>query len=145
MEIWLQILLGIALVAGTITAIAFLGLLFQLRRLVRTAESGFGELLRTLAELRRSLIPALEAWTAAAQRIEKVSLQLEPTLSSFSRFAATLESFSQHLRTLEEHIYRRLLPPLEGLTALLTGILKATTAVLRFVTNRSKAQKHTPA
>lgn len=142
MELWLQVLLGIALGVAVGVGVALIGFLLALRRLLNTAEHGLNDILRFVAELRRSLIPAIETWTTTAHQLGKTLRELEPGISSFQQVATVLRSTAEHFQNLEERIYRRLAPPLEELTVFASGILKAITTFLRLLTNRSRSELH---
>ncbi|GBD06414.1 hypothetical protein HRbin21_00206 [bacterium HR21] len=140
MELWLQVLLGVVFGVAIGVGIALIGFILALRRLLNTAEHGLNDILRFVAELRRSLIPAIETWTTAAQQLEKTLRDLEPGLNSFHHVAAVLRTTAERFQSLEERIYRRLAPPLEEITVLVSGILKAVTTFVRFLTNRSRSE-----
>ncbi len=144
MELWLQILVGAALVIAIGAGIAFIGFILSARRLLTAAEHSLNDLLRLAAELRRSLIPAIENWTAVAHRLEETLRAAEPGLNSFRYFADTLRAIADRCHSVEERIYRRLVPPLEEITALISGVLKAVTTFVRFFTNRSRQKATVP-
>ncbi|MCS6966395.1 MAG: hypothetical protein NZ473_06485 [Candidatus Kapabacteria bacterium] len=138
METWLQFLLGFVLLIGIGVGVAIIGIVLRLRRTLQIVENGIGEFIRLLAELRRSLLPAIEAWGAAAQRLDRTLRETEPGLASMQRFASLLRTMAEHLHSVEERVYRRIMPPLEEVTTLLTGALKGLAVFVRFLTNRAQ-------
>jgi sensor domain CHASE-containing protein len=136
METWLAVLLAITLLVAIAVGIALIALVVRFLRVLRTAEEGISEVLHVLAQLRRSLPAAVEAWTTTTQRLDKTLRELEPSLTATRSFVETLSAMAGHLRTVEERLYRRLIPPLEEVVSLLTGALKAISVFVRVVTNR---------
>lgn len=142
MEVWLQVLLGIALSIGTLAAIAFIGLLVRIRRALEIIEAGVEELFRFVADFRRSALPALEALTSVMHQLESNLRGFEPSLANIHRFTAGLAAIATHLQRVEEHLYRRLVPPMEEATSIVAAFLKAFATFVRFLTNRSSQQSH---
>ncbi len=140
MEVWLQILLGVALSVGILAAIVLIGALIRLRRTLELVESGVEELLRLVADFRRSALPAIDVLTSVMRQLETDLRSLEPSLTNIHRFTAGLAAIATHLQRVEERVYRRLVPPLEEVTSIVVALLKAFSTFVRFLTNRSSKE-----
>ncbi|MCS7176599.1 MAG: hypothetical protein NZ960_03080 [Candidatus Kapabacteria bacterium] len=139
METWLSVLIATAAIVLLTIGFVLVRLLLQLQRIFRTVEISLHDLLRLLGELRRSLIPGVEAITTAAQRFDRILNQVEPSLGALQRFLAILQGIAEDVRSLEQRVYRRVAPPLEDAAALISGILKAAAVFVRVLTRRHRA------
>ncbi len=139
MELWLQVLLAIALGTGIIAAAVFISFLIRIRRTLELAESGLGEFMRLLLEFRRSVLPAVQSLTSATQRFEKALQDLEPSFTNVKHFVATLATIMDHFHQVETRLYRRLIPPLEEATTVVVALLKAFSTFVRFLSPRDRS------
>ncbi|MEN3027021.1 MAG: hypothetical protein ABDH31_04845 [Chlorobiota bacterium] len=139
MEVWLSVLIATVVLVLLSVGFVLVRLLLQLQKLFRTVENSLHDFLYLLGELRRSLIPGVEAITTAAQRFDRTLNQLEPSFGALQRFLAILQGIAEDARSLEQRIYRRVAPPLEDVAALISGILKAATVFVRVLTRRQRS------